>query len=282
MKEYRSSTENNLSLYLSDAKKERLLTREEEIEIVQKVKDGCSESRAKLIRSNIRFVISIAKKYQNNGIALEDLISEGNIGLVIAADRFEPDKGYHFISYAVYWIKQSILKAINEKSRLIRLPLNKANELITVERIIHNMYYKEGKEPNIEEIAEMLNKNKEDIAHLINVSDSYISLNSSSIYSDSDESLADIVEDKKSEKPDQTLIDKDLSTILSRAISELTDMEYKIIKYRYGLDGSKPKTLKEIGVEFDLTKERIRQIEKRALKKIKHISDSDSLIEFMK
>lgn len=282
MKEYRSSTENNLSLYLSDAKKERLLTREEEIEVVQKVKEGCADSRAKLIRSNIRFVISIAKKYQNNGIALEDLISEGNIGLVIAADRFEPDKGYHFISYAVYWIKQSILKAINEKSRLIRLPLNKANELITVERIIHNMYYKEGKEPNIEEIAEILNKNKEDIAHLINVSDSYVSLSSVSIYSDSDESLADIVEDKKSKKPEQNLIEKNLSDILSKAISMLTETEYKIIKYRYGLDGSKPKTLKEIGAEFNLTKERIRQIEKRALRKMKHISDSDSLSEFMK
>lgn len=282
MKEYKSSTENNLSLYLSDAKKEKLLTREEEIEIVQKVKEGCPKSRAKLIKSNIRFVISIAKKYQNNGITLEDLISEGNIGLVIAADRFEPDKGYHFISYAVYWIKQSILKAINEKSRLIRLPLNKANELITVERIIHNMYYKEGKEPNIEEIAEILNKNKEDIAHLINVSDNYVSLNSVSIHSDSDESLADIVEDKKNQKPDQKLIDKDLSDILSKAIANLTETEYKIIKYRYGLDDTEPKTLKEIGLEFNLTKERIRQIEKRALRKMKHISDSDCLIDFMK
>lgn len=282
MKEYRSTTENNLSLYLNDAKRERLLTREEELEIVQKVKEGCTESRSKLIKSNIRFVISIAKKYQNNGISLEDLISEGNIGLVIAADRFEPDKGYHFISYAVYWIKQSILKAINEKSRLIRLPLNKANELIAIERIIHNTYYKEGKEPNVEQIALSLNRSKKDVAHLINISDSYVSLNSKSIRSDSEESLSEIIEDKKSKRPEQNLIEKDLSTILAKAIANLTESEYKIITYRYGLDGNKPKTLKEIGKEFKLTKERIRQIEKRALKKIRHMSDDDSLIDFMK
>ena len=281
MKEYRHITENNLSLYLNDAKKERLLTREEEIDIVQKVKQGDEAARTKLIKSNIRFVISIAKKYQNNGIALEDLISEGNVGLVIAADRFEPDKGYHFISYAVYWIKQSILKAINEKSRLIRLPLNKANDLIAVERIIHNIYYKEGKEPDVEQIADILNKSKEDIAHLINISGTHISLNAESIHSDSDESFGDIVEDKKNKQPEQKLIDNDLSSILSKAIAHLTEAELKIITYRYGLDGNKPKTLKEIGQEFNLTKERIRQIEKRALKKMRHISVEDSLIDFM-
>ena len=139
--------ENTIALYFEDAKKEKLLTREEEIELTKRLKEGDMEARAKLIKSNLRFVINIAKQYKNSGLLLEDLIEEGNLGLIMAADRFEPDKGYHFISYAVYWIRQSILRAINEKSRLIRLPLNKAINLVDIERTIHEKYYKTGDIP---------------------------------------------------------------------------------------------------------------------------------------
>ncbi len=282
MKEYKIINENNLSLYLNDAKRERLLTRAEEEYIVQKVKEGDEKAREELIKSNIRFVISIAKKYQNNGIALEDLISEGNVGLIIAADKFDPSKGYHFISYAVYWIKQTIIKAINDKSRLIRLPLNKANDLMAIERIIHNVYYKENREPDVEQIADLLNRSKEDIAHLMNVSGSYLSLNAEHRESKSREMLGDMVKDKKSKTPEDRVIENNLFNILSKAIANLSEDEIKIITYRYGLDGNKPKTLREIGAEFNLTKERIRQIEKKALRKMKHISDDDSLIDFMR
>ena len=150
------SIENTIGLYLEDAKRERLLTREEEIELTRRLKEGDMEARAELIKSNLRFVITIAKQYKNSGLLLEDLISEGNLGLIMAADRFEPDRGYHFISYAVYWIRQSILRAINEKSRLIRLPLNKAMDLVDIERTIHDKYYKTGEIPDVKEISDIL------------------------------------------------------------------------------------------------------------------------------
>lgn len=269
--EYLGVNENNLSLYIDDAKKERLISREEEIELVQKIKQGDENARAKLIKSNIRFVISIAKKYQNNGLALEDLISEGNIGLVTAADRFEPDKGYHFISYAVYWIKQSILKAINGKSRLIRLPLNKVNDLISVERIVHKMYYKNGYEPNVEEIATALNRKKADIAYLINVSEGHLSLDAENTNKDTKNKLVDTVIDKKSKQPDQSVIENDLKEMLLDAVESLDELEIKIITHRYGLYGHEEKTLRELGDTLNLTKERIRQIEKKALRKIRHM-----------
>lgn len=272
--------ENNLSMYLQDARNEELLTRDEEIELVKKVQAGDMKARTKLIKSNLRFVISIAKKYQNSGIPLEDLISEGNVGLIIAADRFDPSKGYHFISYAVWWIKQAIMKSISEKSRLIRLPLNRANELIEIERKEKELFRKLGREPNVDELAEELNINKTDIANLLNVTRDYVSLEEQFSHIDVEGNLLDILEDKKQRPPDQDLIDEDLKTALRGALDQLTETEAEVIKLRYGLDGDKPQTLKEIGDVYDLTKERIRQIEKKALRKMKLPNETGALKDF--
>ncbi|MEK6794684.1 MAG: RNA polymerase sigma factor RpoD/SigA [Spirochaetota bacterium] len=275
------NTENNISLYIGDAKKERLITREEEVELVKLVKAGNMVARAKLIKANLRFVVSIAKKYQNSGILLEDLISEGNIGLVVAADRFDPEKGYHFISYAVWWIKQAILKAISEKSRLIRLPLNRANNLIEIEKKAKELSLRFGHEPTVEEIAKEVNIEKDEVHYLMNISKDHVSLEEQFSNADVEGNLLDIIEDKNIKPPEHDLIENDLHVALMDAMKGLTETEAKVIRSRYGLNGETPKTLKEIGETFSLTKERIRQIEKKALRKMRQPSRSKSLKDFV-
>jgi RNA polymerase primary sigma factor len=189
---------NNISLYFNDARRENLLTREEEMAITKRIQSGDAEARSILIKSNLRFVITIAKQYQNSGLALEDLISEGNVGLITAVDRFDPDKGFHFISYAVYWIRQSILRAINEKSRLIRLPLNKSMEIMDIERMVYNLYYKTGKTLDVAEVAAALNKNVSDVAYIMSLNTEHLSIETSNDVGDMKSKLIDIMEDKKS------------------------------------------------------------------------------------
>ncbi|AFR70077.1 sigma-70 family RNA polymerase sigma factor [Brachyspira pilosicoli] len=270
---------NNISLYFADAKREKLLTREEEIELTQRLKKGDSQARAKLIRSNLRFVISIAKQYKNSGLLLEDLIGEGNLGLIIATDRFDPDKGYHFISYAVYWIRQSILRAINEKSRLIRLPLNKAMDLVDLERAVHQCYYKTGHMPDVEDLAAILKKEPREIRNIMSMNNEYVSLEKDFNMDGVKDRLADVVEDKNSKTVEDILSDKELTEELKIAMEELSDIEKEIINARYGLDQEK-KTLKEVGDKYSFTKERIRQIEKKALKKM-HSKRYSSLKDFL-
>lgn len=270
---------NNISLYFADAKREKLLTREEEIELTQRLKKGDSQARAKLIRSNLRFVISIAKQYKNSGLLLEDLIGEGNLGLIIATDRFDPDKGYHFISYAVYWIRQSILRAINEKSRLIRLPLNKAMDLVDLEKAVHQCYYKTGHMPDVEDLAAILKKEPREIRNIMSMNNEYVSLEKDFNMDGVKDRLADVVEDKNSKTVEDILSDKELTEELKIAMEELSDIEKEIINARYGLDQER-KTLKEVGDKYSFTKERIRQIEKKALKKM-HSKRYSSLKDFL-
>lgn len=270
---------NNISLYFADAKREKLLTREEEIELTQRLKKGDSQARAKLIRSNLRFVISIAKQYKNSGLLLEDLIGEGNLGLIIATDRFDPDKGYHFISYAVYWIRQSILRAINEKSKLIRLPLNKAMDLVDLERAVHQCYYKTGHMPDVEDLAAILKKEPREIRNIMSMNNEYVSLEKDFNMDGVKDRLADVVEDKNSKTVEDILSDKELTEELKIAMEELSDIEKEIINARYGLDQER-KTLKEVGDKYSFTKERIRQIEKKALKKM-HSKRYSSLKDFL-
>lgn len=270
---------NNISLYFADAKREKLLTREEEIELTQRLKKGDSQARAKLIRSNLRFVISIAKQYKNSGLLLEDLIGEGNLGLIIATDRFDPDKGYHFISYAVYWIRQSILRAINEKSKLIRLPLNKVMDLVDLERAVHQCYYKTGHMPDVEDLAAILKKEPREIRNIMSMNNEYVSLEKDFNMDGVKDRLADVVEDKNSKTVEDILSDKELTEELKIAMEELSDIEKEIINARYGLDQER-KTLKEVGEKYSFTKERIRQIEKKALKKM-HSKRYSSLKDFL-
>lgn len=269
----------NITLYFSDAKKEKLLTREEEIDITKRVKEGNVEARAILIKSNLRFVITIARQYENTGLTLEDLISEGNIGLIMAVDRFEPERGFYFISYAVYWIRQSILKAINEKSKIIRLPLNKTLDLMYIDKVIHRLYYKTGEKPSIEKIALELNKTPSEISYIMLLNSGHISIENSMDTEDGNNNLADFLEDKKIKNVEIDIIDKELTDELHRVMDGLTETEKKIIEARYGLNQTK-KTLKEVAHEYNLTQERIRQIEKKALRKMKTYK-KNSLKDFL-
>jgi len=258
----------NITLYFGDAKKEKLLTREEEIDITKRIKENDVEARAILIKSNLRFVITIAKQYENTGLPLDDLISEGNVGLIMAVDRFEPERGFYFISYAVYWIRQSILKAINEKSKIVRLPLNKTLDIMYIDKVIHRLYYKMGERPSIEKIAAELNRTPSEISYIMLLSSEPISIESSTDTENGTSKFADFLEDKKIKNIETEVIDKELKKELYRVMDGLTETERKIIDARYGLNQTK-KTLKEVAHEYNLTQERIRQIEKKALRKMK-------------
>jgi RNA polymerase primary sigma factor len=230
-----------------------------------------------LINANLRFVVNVAKKYQNQGLPLSDLISEGNIGLMNAIERFDVDKGYHFISYAVWWIRQAILKAICEKSRMIRLPLNRANELVQIERARKELQTEKGEDPEMKEIAKAVNMDEEHVTDLLNISRDLISLETP-VYAEKDSSiLEDFIEDDGYTHPSEEVIEKSLRDDINSVLDTLTEKESEIIQYRFGLNGRNPLSLKEIGDRYNLTKERIRQIEKKAIKRLQHPSRSQYL-----
>ncbi len=277
----RNSDENILSIYLKEINKVPLLTREEEQNYARRAADGETLAKNKLIQANLRFVVNVAKKYQNQGLPLADLISEGNIGLMNAIERFDVSKGYHFISYAVWWIRQAILKAICEKSRMIRLPLNRANELVQIEKMRKELQSGSRGDPEIHEIAKALDMKEEHVADLINISRDMVSLDTP-IYDEKDSSiLSDFVEDKGQKAPEESVIDRSLQEDINTVLNTLSGKEADIIQYRFGLNGKRPMSLKEIGNRYKLTKERIRQIEKKALKRLQHPSRSHTLRSYM-
>ena len=277
----RHSDENILSIYLKEINKVPLLTREEEQKYASRAAEGDPVAKNKLIQANLRFVVNVAKKYQNQGLPLADLISEGNIGLMNAIERFDVSKGYHFISYAVWWIRQAILKAICEKSRMIRLPLNRANELVQIEKMRKELQSGSSGDPEIHEIARALDMKEEHVADLINISRDMVSLDTP-IYDEKDSSiLSDFVEDKGQKAPEESVIDRSLREDINSVLNTLSRKEADIIQFRFGLNGKRPMSLKEIGNRYKLTKERIRQIEKKALKRLQHPSRSHALRSYL-
>ncbi len=270
-----------LSVYLREINRIPLLSYDEEYELALKAKAGDKSARDRIIQSNLRFVVSVAKKFRGNGLPLSDLIDEGNIGLITALDKFEPEKGYHFISYAVWWIRQSIMKAISEKSRAVRLPLNRSNELMQIQKaqksLMHEM---EKTSPNASEIAEITGLDEKLVDELLAISQDIVSFDSPVRKDDeSDSTFGDFIEDE-ADGPESQVIDSSLRDEVRSILSVLSDKERAIITMRFGLDGSKPKSLKEIGEGYGLTKERIRQIEKRALEKLKAASEKKDLRAF--
>ena len=232
---------------------------------------GDKAAKNKLVNSNLRFVVNVAKKYQNHGLDLTDLISEGNIGLITAVEKFDFSKGYHFISYAVWWIRQSIVKAVCEKSRGIRLPLNRANELVQIEHARKVVGNKKSEQQEYEEIASMLNMTSEHVRDMINISRDMVSLDAEVNNGDnSHTSFGDFQEDTLYGRPDENAIDEAMSNDIDYVLNTLRPNEAKVIRMRYGLNGHKPMSLKEVGEECELTKERIRQIEKHALVRLQH------------
>ena len=266
-----TNDENVLSMYLKDINKVSLLSRDEETDLALKAKAGDKAAKDKIVNANLRFVVNVAKKYQNHGLDLPDLISEGNIGLLTAVDRFDVSKGYHFISYAVWWIRQSILKAICEKSRAIRLPLNRANELVQIEHARKLMTGDKTEEQEFAEVARMLKMDKQHVREMVNISRDMISLDAQVASSDNDRtSVSDFIEDERYDNPDEEAISNAMKRDIGDVLNTLKPNEAKVLSLRYGLNGTRPMSLKEVGDTCNLTKERIRQIEKHAIIRMRH------------
>ena len=275
---YSDSDNEVLSTYLKTIDKIPLLTYDEEYELALKAKNGDKKAREKLINANLRFVVSVAKKFRGQGMPLEDLINEGNIGLMTAVDKFEPEKGYHFISYAVWWVRQAILKALAEQSRPVRLPLNRSNELIQIVRAKNDLIHNKGiSDPTVDEIAAASGLDVTLVKNLLEVTRDMISFDSP-IKGDEegDSSYFDFVEDK-SQSPEDDVVNHMMEKDVRGLLSVLGDKERDIIEQRYGFNGNEPMSLKAIGDEYNLTKERIRQIEKAALQKLRNNGESVGL-----
>ncbi|MBD5406959.1 MAG: RNA polymerase sigma factor RpoD/SigA [Treponema sp.] len=271
-----------LGFYLKEINKIPLLTREEETELAIKAAQGDKAAKDKIIRGNLRFVVNIAKKYQNNGLDFSDLISEGNIGLITAIEHFDVSKGYHFISYAVWWIRQAILKAICEKSRAIRLPLNRANELVRIEHARKTITDSKTEDQEFEEVANLLHIEKSHVREMINISREMTSLDAPVHGSDKEETtFGSFVEDSFSATPDASVMKEALDKELDGTMNTLKPREKSILKMRYGIGFEKPMSLREVGEVCNLTKERIRQIEKRALVRMQHPTRKARLAAFV-
>ena len=280
LKKQKDFSDSSISWYLEQINKIPLLGREEEDLLARAARDSDEEAKERLIKANLRFVVSIAKKYQTSGISLLDLINEGNMGLIKAAEKFDPDRGYHFISYAVWWIRQAIILAISQKTSLIRLPLNRTADMQKIEKVHAKLENKLGREPTPGEIAEELDMDNDEINHLRNISQDYISLDAT--YGDSeDTSILSMVEDSRIDSPDKKVLDESLHDALNSVLDTLTSSEREIIKMRFGLDGYKQMSLQQIGERFKLSKERIRQIEKKAIRRLRHPSRSQRLKSFL-
>ncbi len=265
-----------LSMYMKELNKLPLITHEEEVELFNKIKKGDLRARNKMIESNLRFVVKIAKKYQNQGLPLADLIDEGNIGLMTALEKYDVDKGYHFISYAVWWIRQSIMKAINEKSRAVRLPLNRSNELLQIQKAQKNLMHKFGEEPSVEMLAQATNLEPTIVKTLVSVSKDMVSLDAPVFKDNETSNIGDYIESDLA-SPDQQVMETLMREDINEALNQLSEKEKDIIEHRFGLNNKSQMSLKEIGEIYNLTKERIRQIEKRALQKLNNTEIHKSL-----
>ncbi len=273
-------TDSSISWYLDQINKIPLLSREDEDMLARRARDGDHKAKEELIKANLRFVVSIAKKYQTSGISLLDLINEGNMGLIKAAERFDPDRGYHFISYAVWWIRQAILLSISQKTSLIRLPLNRTADIQKIDRVQKTLESKLGREPSPAEIAEELDMDNDEINHLRNITQDFVSLDAT-IGNSEDNTVLGLLEDLNVESPDKKIFDESLKEALNEVLDTLTPSEREILKLRYGLGGDEPLSLQQIGERFKLSKERIRQIEKKAIRKLRLPSRSQKLKSFL-
>ena len=267
-----------LSIYLREINRIPLISHEEEYELAVKAKNGDRAAREKILRANLRFVVSVAKKFRGQGLPLSDLINEGNIGLITALDKFEPDKGYHFISYAVWWIRQSIMKAISEKGRAVRLPLNRSNELMQIQKAQKAiMHEKETTDPSVEDISQATGLDAKLVSDLLSVSGEMVSFDSPvKKGEESDSTFGDFIE-ADGMSPEEEVMDSSMKSAVRSLLEVLSDKEKAIIEMRFGLTGEDPMSLKEIGEVYGLTKERIRQIEKRALDRLRTASEEKDL-----
>ncbi|HUQ99406.1 MAG: RNA polymerase sigma factor RpoD/SigA [Gemmatimonadaceae bacterium] len=272
--------EGSLDQYLRDISIYPLITREEEVTLAQRIRLKDQEALDKLVRSNLRFVVSVAKKYQNQGVSLSDLINEGNLGLIRAAHKFDETKGIKFISYAVWWIRQSILQALAEQSRIVRVPLNRAGALHRIGKRASTLLQELGRQPTHLEIAEGLDITEEEVAKTMLISQVHLSLDAPMTPGE-DNRLLDYLPDTTNRTPDELTFEKALTEAIEESLSGLKERESKILRLYFGLDGEDPMTLEDIGTLLGITRERVRQIKEKALLKLRHNSRRRALESFL-
>jgi RNA polymerase primary sigma factor len=270
----------SLDKYLQEIGKVELISAEEEVALAQRIKQGDRHALEKLTKANLRFVVSVSKQYQNQGLSLPDLINEGNLGLIKAAQRFDETRGFKFISYAVWWIRQSILQALAEQSRIVRLPLNKIGAINKINKAYAKLEQDNEREPNIEEIAEMLDLPENEIKESLRNSGRHLSMDAP-LVTDEENNMYDVLRSDENTTPETELLYESLRKEIDRAISTLTPREADVIRLYFGLNSKHPMTLEEIGEKFDLTRERVRQIKEKAIRRLKHTSRSKILKTYL-
>ena len=261
----------SLDKYLHEIGKVELLTAEEEVTLAKRIKKGDRKALERLVNANLRFVVSVSKQYQNQGLSLPDLINEGNLGLIKAAQRFDETRGFKFISYAVWWIRQSILQALAEQSRIVRLPLNKIGSINKINKTFAQLEQEFQREPSAEEVAKILDLHPKVVEDSMNASNHHVSMDAPLKEDENTgNNLYDIMFSQDSPSPDNKLISESLREEIERSLATLGEREAEVLRYYFGLNGYRPHTLEEIGQEFDLTRERVRQIKEKAIKKLKN------------
>lgn len=270
----------SLDKYLQEIGKVDLITADEEVELAQLIKAGSQSALEKLTKANLRFVVSVAKQYQNQGLTLPDLINEGNLGLIKAAKRFDETRGFKFISYAVWWIRQSILQALAEQSRIVRLPLNKIGSINKINKMYAFLEQENERPPSPEEIAKKLDMTVNDVKESMKNSGRHVSMDAPLIEGE-DSNLYDVLNSGESPNPDRVLLHESLRIEINRALETLTPREADVVKLYFGLGEHQPMTLEEIGETFDLTRERVRQIKEKAIRRLKHTSRSKILMTYL-
>ena len=270
----------SLDKYLQDIGKEELISAEEEVRLAGLIRMGDTKALDKLVKSNLRFVVSVAKQYQNQGLSLPDLINEGNLGLIKAAKRFDETRGFKFISYAVWWIRQSILQALAEQSRIVRLPLNQVGSLNKIKKESSRLEQKYERPPSIDELAESLDMPKEKISEVLNITTRYVSMDAP-LVQDEETNFIDVYINEDAPATDQSLMKESLSREIERALATLTEKERDVLNLFYGIGGHHGLTLDEIAAKFDLTRERVRQIKEKAIRRLKSSARSKHLKTFL-
>lgn len=271
----------SLEKYLQDVSKEEMITAEEEVELAIKIQTGDENALNRLVRANLRFVISVAKQYQNTGLTLEDLINEGNLGLIEAAKRYDHTKGFKFISYAVWWIRQSILKAAADNSRTIRLPHNRLGEIQKISKASNEFEQKNERTPTADELSDLTEMDVNKVEMSLKMSKKQVSIDAPMSNDDDNNSLVSVLENSDTPDPSDSLLQESLSQDLERTLSYLKGMEAEVIRLFYGLGGSSEMTLEEIGNTFGLTRERIRQIKERGLRRLRRVSGQTNLQTYL-
>ena len=272
----------SLDKYLQEIGREDMITADEEVQLAIKIRNGDKKALERLTRANLRFVVSVAKQYQNQGMTLPDLINEGNIGLIKAAERFDETRGFKFISYAVWWIRQSILQALAEQARMVRLPLNKIGIINKINRAYSELEQKNERPPSVDELADFLECSAEDVRQSLSNSGRHVSMDASLVEGDdSSSSMYDLLSNDSMPNPDSELESESLKKDIERSLRTLTSRECDVVQMYYGLNGRYPLTLEEIGEKFDLTRERVRQIKEKAIRRLKHTSRSRMLKTYL-